>query len=127
LRWAVLLVAGVLLWEGLPVAPAWGEYRPKGKRDPFVPLLTQEGRRIYPPGLDDENLNGSAGTLVLQGIVFDPTEESFAIINDRLVAEQEEVEGSRVLKIEPAAVTILVDGEPQVLSIHQAREEITEP
>ncbi len=100
----------------------WGEYQSKGKRDPFVPLMTADGKRIHPPGSDEEATTGTS-LLSLQGIVFDPHAESYAIINNRLVREQDDVDGVKILKIEPTTVTILADGQPQQLSIHQPTEE----
>ena len=101
---------------------AWAEYQPKGKRDPFIPLLTKEGQRIHPPGLDEETASGLA-SVVLQGVVFDPKAESYAIINGRIVRQHEEIDGMKVLKIEPTTVTLLVNGEPYQLTLRKSEEE----
>ena len=105
---------------------AAADYQSKGKRDPFVPLLTQDGRRIQPPGLDEETGLASA-KLNLQGIVLGKGKDSFAIINDRIIREQEEIEGVKVLKIEPNRVTVLVDGQEHSLIVHQPTEETSTP
>ncbi len=101
---------------------AWAEYQPKGKRDPFIPLLTKEGQRIHPPGLDEETAGGLA-SVVLQGVVFDPKAESYAIINGRIVRQHEEIDGMKVLKIEPTSVTLLVEGKPYQLTLRKSEEE----
>lgn len=107
---------------GLLVAPAFADYQPKGRRDPFVPLVTPEGQRLHPPGFDEEPLSGPGG-LVLQGIVFDPRADSYAIINGRVVRQNDEIAGMRVLKIEAASVTILSEGGPTQLLLQRRREE----
>lgn len=113
-----LLSFAVALGLALSVLPAWAEYRSKGKRDPMVPLLNSEGQRIHPPGLDEETATGVSG-LILQGIVFDSKAESYAIINGEIVREQDEIEGMKVVKINPNAVTILAEGQTHDLAIRQ--------
>lgn len=100
----------------------WADYASKGKRDPFVPLLTADGQRLHPPGLDEE-AETVIGALVLEGIVFDPRSESYAVINGRIVREEEELNGMKILKIESTAVTVLVEGQTHRLSVHQPKEE----
>ncbi|MBI3332568.1 MAG: hypothetical protein HYZ93_00555, partial [Candidatus Omnitrophica bacterium] len=102
--------------------PAWAEYQAKGKRDPFVPLLTSEGQRIRPPGLDEEAATGLTG-LILQGIIFDRQSESYAIINGRIVRPRERFDGMELLQVEPGAVTVLVEGQPHRLTLQQPKKE----
>ncbi len=123
-RWWSLGVVSVLL-GGQVCTLAWAQYNSRGKRDPFVPLVTSEGRRIYPPGLDEAVDTGVSG-LTLQGIVFDSKAGSVAIINNQIVREKEEVDGMKVLKIRPTSVTMLVEGQPHQLVLPQLEEEITE-
>lgn len=120
--WSILL-AGLML--GLPVAVAMAEYQSKGKRDPLVPLLNVEGQRIYPPGLDEGSVTGISG-LVLQGVMFDPAGESFAVINGRMIREKEEIQGMKVVKIFPSSVRILADGQEHELNIRKLGGKPTE-
>jgi len=110
----------VMLGSGLgvivAVLPTRAEYQAKGKRDPLVPLLTAEGQRIRPPGVDEEEATGISG-LSLQGIVFDARTDSYAIINGRIVRQGDEIDGMTVMTVEPTAVTILVDGQPHQLTV----------
>ncbi len=108
--------AGGLVAIGLVVPALRAEYQPKGKRDPMIPLLTGDGQRIHPPGYDEEVPTGITG-LALQGIVYDPRAESYAIINGEIVREKEEVQGMKVLKIRPAEVTILAEGQEHLLRL----------
>ena len=114
LRPLAWILAGALLAGGA----AFAEYQPKGKRDPFVPLLTSEGQRIHPPGAE-EGQQGGLGNLILQGIVFDPKADSYAVISGQVVREQEELEGVKVVRIEPDSVTVLVDGQSHRLTVQE--------
>lgn len=118
LAWAL---AGGLLAGGL-AAPAQAAYQSKGKRDPFVPLVTLDGQRIHPPGSEDGR-EGGLGSLVLQGIVFDPKADSYAVISGQVVREQEELEGAKVVRIEPDGVTVLVDGQSHRLTVQEPEQE----
>jgi len=121
--WGVGVGAGLLVV--LVSVSAWAQYNSRGKRDPFVPLVTSDGRRIHPPGLDEAEEVSVAG-LSLQGIVFDQKTESVAVINGRIVREGEEVDGMKVLKIRPTSVTMLVEGQPHTLRLPQLEEEVME-
>jgi hypothetical protein len=108
------------------LAPAaWAAYNAKGRRDPFVPLLTAEGQRIHPPGLDEGTATGVSG-LMLQGIVFDPQGDSYALMNGKIMREQEEINGMRVVRIQPNVVTILAEGQEHRLELHKPQAEKTE-
>ncbi|MDO8730246.1 MAG: hypothetical protein Q7J69_03555 [Candidatus Omnitrophota bacterium] len=102
---------------------AWAAYESKGKRNPFVPLLLPDGQRVNPP--PDEEGAGPLGLggISLQGVVYDPSGDSTVILNGRLLRENEEWEGIRILKIEANAVTIWKDGETQRLTTREPEEE----
>ena len=126
--WVVAL-AGLVAFGCLAVVPAgrsWAEYQAKGKRDPFAPLLTAEGLRTHPPGFDEKVATGIDG-VVLQGIMFDPKGISYAILNGKVVREQEEFEGMKVIKIEPKAATVLSDGQPHRLTLLQRKDQEESP
>lgn len=123
---AMTAALAVLCFALSPTPMAGAAYDPKGKRDPFVPLMTEHGQRFYPPGTDEEEATGVL-KLILQGIVFEPNGESYAVINGKVLREQEEVEGVKVLRIESESVTLLVEGQPHRLDLHQATEEKSSP
>jgi len=100
-------------------SPAWAEYQPKGKRDPFIPLILPDGRRITPPGIEEESGVPGLGSVVLQGILFDPAGNSTAILNGQILRENEEWEGIKLLKIEANSVTIWKNGETHQLVLEQ--------
>lgn len=116
-----------LVFAGGP-SLAWGAYDAKGNRDPFIPLLSPEGIRIYPPGMGEGKIEGPSAGLTLNGILFEPPgQESLAIINDQVLQENDEFDGVRVLKIGRNSVTVLVDGEMQELVLYQPKQEKTQP
>lgn len=80
-------------------------YDSRGKRDPFISLLSMPGLYEY-----DDSAEISEGDLVtlyveLGGIVWDPV-EPMALINDRVVREDEEYDSMKILKIDPRSVLI---------------------
>lgn len=117
------VLAMAIFWVIVQAVPAYGEYQSHGKRDPLVPLLTEDGQRIHPPGFDEEPLTQGVTHLVLQGVVFDPQAESYAVINGEIVRKNDTIGDVKVLKIEPAVVTVLADGQPQKLVVQPTTEE----
>ena len=81
-------------------------YDPKGKRNPFVPLVTSDGRL-----LKLEQQDTSKNDLVLEGIIYDKNGTSFAMINGEVVKESEMAGDYQVIKIEDARVVLLKDGQ----------------
>ena len=114
------VLAAVLL------AGKWAEakYESRGKRDPLIPLLTKEGQRIFPPGYDEEVPTGVRG-LSLQGIVFDGRAESYAVINDRIVREGEQIEGMKVQKVGPDFVVISAEGVDHRIDLQKETDQPT--
>ena len=90
-------------------------YDSKGKRNPFVPLVTPDGKLLK---LDDgENSLGIA----LEGIIYDEKGVSYAIVNQEVVKVSDMVGEYQVLKIERSRVVFVKDGEP--LEIELKKEE----
>ena len=109
-------------------APGRAEYQSKGKRDPFVPLLLPDGRRLNPPETAGEEGMAGAGDALLQGIVYDPAGDSYVILNGHVLREKQEWGGIKLLKIEPNGATILKEGETHRLSLQRptGKEKVTE-
>ncbi len=79
-------------------------YDPRGKRDPFAPLLTlnsRQGSGLY--GVE------SAEEISIEGIVFDP-KGSVIVVNGSVLKEGEETGGMKVLKIERNGARFLLNG-----------------
>lgn len=82
-------------------------YDSKGKRNPFIPLVTPEGRLLK---LDKQEL--PSGTLVIEGIIYDKFGRSFAIVNTEVVGIGDLVGDYQVLKIQEDKVIFIKDGVP---------------
>lgn len=82
-------------------------YDSKGKRDPFIPLVTPEGRLLK---LDKQE--PSPGALTIEGIIYDKHGRSFAIVNTAVVGIGDPVGEYQVLKIQEDKVIFIKDGIP---------------
>lgn len=83
-------------------------YNAKGKRNPFIPLVTAEGRLLK---LDKQE-TASSGELAIEGIIYDKGGRSFAIVNTEVVGVGDSVGDYQVLKIFENKVVFIKDGEP---------------
>lgn len=83
-------------------------YDSKGKRNPFIPLVTPEGRLLK---LDKQDTTSSGG-LAIEGIIYDKLGRSFAIVNTEVVGIGDIVGDYQVLKIFENKVIFIKDGEP---------------
>ena len=91
-------------------------YDAKGKRDPFIPLVTPDGRLLK---LEQEE--GVAG-LLLEGIIYDKYGTSCAIVNSEIVRIGDKVGEFQVLKIEEKKVTFIKEG--QITEVELKKEEL---
>ena len=87
-------------------------YKDNGNRDPFISLVTPDGRIL--PGArvvsDSENIE-------LEGIIWDPNGKSVAIINGKLVKEKQRIMKMQVLKIKQASVILQKEGKVIVVNL----------
>lgn len=79
-------------------------YDAAGKRNPFIPLVTSDGRLLQ---LDKEKAKGD---LAIEGIIYDKQGMSYAIVNGEVVGVGDMVEDYQVLKIEDGKVLLIKDG-----------------
>jgi hypothetical protein len=78
-------------------------YDPKGKRDPFLPLVSPEGYLINIEPLS------SVSEIKVEGIIYDPYGNSFAIINSEVVKPKDKIGSFEVLEIKKDSVILLKD------------------
>jgi len=90
-------------------------YNAKGKRDPFIPLVTPDGRLLK---LEQEE--GVAG-LLLEGIIYDKNGTSCAIVNSEIVRIGDKAGEFQVLKIEEKKVIFIKEG--QIIEVEIKKEE----
>ncbi|RJO63973.1 MAG: hypothetical protein C4540_05310 [Candidatus Omnitrophota bacterium] len=81
-------------------------YDAQGKRNPFIALVTSDGRLLK---ISDEQQSGG---LTLEGIIYDEQGISFAMVNGSVVKVGDTISGYQVLKIESSRVIFIKDGEP---------------
>lgn len=93
-------------------------YDAKGKRNPFIPLVTPEGRLLKLDKKQDTTQEG----LAIEGIIYDKFGRSFAIINASVVGIGDMVGDFQVLKILENKVILIKNGEP--LELELTKEEV---
>ncbi|MBN1405509.1 MAG: hypothetical protein JW946_03225 [Candidatus Omnitrophica bacterium] len=77
-------------------------YNAMDVRDPFMPLVTKDGKIAY-----GYSAIKNIGDLRLEGIVFDPSAGSIAIINGALLRKNETIGNIKLLDVEQNRVKIL--------------------
>ncbi|MDD2752000.1 MAG: hypothetical protein PHN59_02605 [Candidatus Omnitrophica bacterium] len=80
-------------------------YNAKGKRDPFIPLVTSDGRLLK---LDIEE---KPSALHVEGLIHDDAGLSYAIVNGVVVKVGDAIGGYQILKIENNKVVFIKDGQ----------------
>ena len=87
-------------------------YQSKGNRDPFISLVTKDGRIL--PGARTVT---EGGDVELEGIIWDPNGKSMAIINGKLVKEKQRIQNMQVLRIKKASVILQKGGKVMVINL----------
>ncbi len=88
------------------------EYKSKNKRDPFLSLVTKDGRIL--PGARPVS---ETGNIVLEGIIWDTQGKSVAIINGKLLRERDRISGVQILKIKKSSVIMQREGKVLVIEL----------
>ena len=83
----------------------------KVARNPFMPLVTPDGRLI---SLDKQKTKLD---LVVEGTVFDKYGRSYAVVNGIITEVGDSIDGFRVLKVEEGKVTFMKDGQTKVVEV----------
>ena len=104
--WHVCPAFGMIFFSVCAGASPEELYDAHGKRDPFVPLVTQTTRQASSGLIGVESLD----EISIQGIVYDPKNGSMVIANDSLLKEGEEQGAVKVLKIEAGGALFSVNG-----------------
>ena len=91
------------------------EYLAETRRDPFVPLIDEEGKVTI--GVPEIN----AGEFKVDGIIFDRIEGSYALINGQFYKEGDHLENADLVSILKDRVILSVNDEEKTIWI---REEI---
>lgn len=91
-------------------------YNPQGKRNPFIPLVTPEGRLLK---LDKQRDQDQPGGLAVEGIIYDKLGRSFAIVNANVIGIGDMIGDYQVLKIIDNKVIFIKDGEPLEVELNK--------
>lgn len=92
------------------------KYDAKGRRDPFIPLVTSDGRL-----LKLEQQEGASG-LLLEGIIYDKRGLSYAIVNGEVVKIGDAVGDYQVLRIEQKRIIFIKEGQTTVVELKKEEE-----
>ena len=87
-------------------------YQSKGNRDPFMSLVTKDGRIL--PGARTVS---ETGNVELEGVIWDPNGKSMAILNGKLVKEQQRIMNMQVLKINKTSIILQKEGKVMVVNL----------
>ena len=79
-------------------------YDAKGRRNPFIPLVTSDGRLLK---LDKEQTQQD---LLVEGIIYDKQGRSYAIVNGSILGIGDSIGDYQVLKIQDKKVAFIKDG-----------------
>jgi hypothetical protein len=110
----------LLLLLGLALPEVFGQdefvYNAQGKRNPFIPLVTPEGRLLK---LDKQQESNQKGPLAIEGIIYDKLGRSFAIVNANVVGIGDMVGDYQILKIMENKVIFIRNGEPLEIELNK--------
>jgi len=87
-------------------------YDDKGRRDPFRPLVDENGRYLL-----EADVVYSSDELNLSGILWDPQGRSSCLINDQIARVGESIYGFTVKNITKNTVTISKNGRDFILNL----------
>jgi len=118
-----IILVLLFLTAALPFVFAQGDkefiYDSKGKRNPFIPLVTPEGRLLRLDKYD----GGSSGGMLVEGIIYDKSGRSFALVNSAVVGVGDFAGDYQVLKILEDKVIFIKDGIPLEVELIKKGEE----
>ena len=92
-------------------------YNAKGKRDPFIPLIGQEKKKIT--GLEGV---ASLDELTLEGIAIGALGKRIAIMNGQMVRENDVFGMLLIKKISQKSVDLSIDGKDYRLELQEPEE-----
>ena len=98
------------------------EYYSKGKRDPFVPLITGT---VIKSSLGLQAIE-TIDDVILEGIILDPRGESMAVLNGEVVKEGDRAYNIEIVKIYYNAVTIKLNEKVHTINLVEEGGETVE-
>jgi len=89
-------------------------YDAKNKRNPFIPLVTPEGR-LLTLEQDEKTMN----SLLVEGIIYDKNGLSYAVVNGEVIKVGDGINNYQVLRIEKNRVIFIKDGQPTEVKLKE--------
>jgi len=89
-------------------------YDARGKRNPFIPLVTPDGHYLK---LDVEEEATDEPGLKLEGIIYDKFGLSYAVVDGQVVKIGDKVGEYQVLQIEERKVIFMRDGQQKIIEL----------
>jgi len=102
-----MAVTAVVLFTSAACSQEY-EYDDGQKRDPFIPLVTDDGRYVQ---LERSQKEQEEAELKLEGIIYDKYGLSYAIVNGSVVKVGDTIAEYQVLKIEENKVVFIREGQ----------------
>ncbi|MFH0731901.1 MAG: hypothetical protein V2A72_03140 [Candidatus Omnitrophota bacterium] len=97
---------------GANLAPEVFVYNAEGKKDPFLPLVTEDGKISM--GYD---MIKTVEDIRLEGIAYDPEGESVAIINGMILKRNDMVGEMKLIRINSDSVVFFYDKNEYVIML----------
>lgn len=91
-------------------------YETGNKRDPFIPLITPDGRFVPLERTAEEE---AAGVLKVEGIIYDKYGLSYAIVDGSVVKVGDLISDYQVLTIEEKRVIFIREGQLKEVSLNK--------
>ncbi|MBU1125235.1 MAG: hypothetical protein KKC84_04360 [Candidatus Omnitrophica bacterium] len=91
-------------------------YNSKGKRNPFISMVTPDGQ------LRKIERSAQEGDLMVEGIIYDKYGYSYAIVNGLVVNVGSDIGGYRVVRIEPSRVIFSKDDQLTEVDLNTKEE-----
>lgn len=89
-------------------------YKSGGRKDPFVPLVSNDGKLMVTYGVIN-----SIDDVVLEGIIYDPKAESIAVLNGLILKENDQVGSIKIKKIEKDWVILIYEDKEYTLKLKE--------
>ena len=93
-------------------------YESRGRRDPFIPLITKEGRV-----LTSYAKIASINDIVIEGILYDPRGGSVVIMNDFILKKGDNISDIIIESIEKHSVTLSFKGQEHTFNLKEEMDE----
>jgi len=122
-KFIIVFLAGIAATAYAKPSAREFTYDDHNKRDPFISLVTKDGK-ILPGAKTDAE--AETEQIVLEGIIWDPQGNSVAIMNGKLVKEQERVFDFQILKIKKNGVILQKGGNVKVFNLKRGGGEKNE-